>query len=109
MKKENRASRAYKKFLSKLERNKKEKQELKILKTWEKAIMRNTDKLLAQAKDSKEKAIEGILMLDAVYILEDVDGQTYTREVLQQKSHQDIYLLLERYVNELKGDYEFES
>lgn len=76
----------------------------KLIKNWTKQLIAQEKKLIEKAEKTKKDAIIGIMMFNAMYVLEDKAGKPYTEQRLQAMHHEKILELLKYYIRELKKD-----
>lgn len=89
--------------------------EQQIINKFEKTIIQQQNKILDEARKSKQQAITALLMLQNIYILDmkDINKEEKSKELnktdLIQKTHLELVTLLEFYIgklNEEVGDTE---
>lgn len=91
-------------FSALLPRRLREKRERYLINQWRDSIIAQEQELLSVANEDKMKAVQAILMFNAVYVLEDENGMAYTEERMAEMSHQEVLDVLENYLEEMKKD-----
>lgn len=89
---------------SALKRRKTDEQREKLIKGWEKEILEQEESLKRKSLRSKQEALRVMEAFRNMYVLEDSEGEEYTKGRLERMTHQELISLCEYYLEELRKD-----
>lgn len=76
----------------------------RIIRRWEEETAKQHKEIMKLAIKTREHAIEALLQFEALYVLEDSNGERYTQQRLRNMPHEQLTKLLRFYLEELRKD-----